>query len=170
MSKNTGIERRALLKGAAWSVPVVAAAAAMPLAAASGAAGNAVLNKYNPQVGSYGPSQLALNSVQVWYDPHAFAPAVAYQNTPPSVSVTWAVVLTTLDGTVVRTLVPERTDVLARSNNVSLSAQWSDIPPGTYLVVSQIRGVQFVPNPYQGQTFSAPTSSAATQVTVKSTW
>ena len=36
MNENSGIKRRTLLKGAAWSVPVVAAAVATPFAAASG--------------------------------------------------------------------------------------------------------------------------------------
>ncbi|CAH0214083.1 hypothetical protein SRABI76_02340 [Microbacterium oxydans] len=36
VQKNTGISRRAVVKGAAWSVPVIAAAVATPLAAASG--------------------------------------------------------------------------------------------------------------------------------------
>ena len=35
VQKNAGISRRAIVKGAAWSVPVVAAAVATPLAAAS---------------------------------------------------------------------------------------------------------------------------------------
>lgn len=34
--KNKGLSRRAVVKGAAWSVPVIAAAVATPLAAASG--------------------------------------------------------------------------------------------------------------------------------------
>lgn len=36
VQKNKGISRRAVVKGAAWSVPVIAAAVATPLAAASG--------------------------------------------------------------------------------------------------------------------------------------
>lgn len=35
IQKNTGVSRRTLVKGAAWSVPVIAAAVATPLAAAS---------------------------------------------------------------------------------------------------------------------------------------
>lgn len=35
-NESNGMDRRALLKGAAWSVPVIAAAVAAPLAAASG--------------------------------------------------------------------------------------------------------------------------------------
>ena len=38
MTENVGIRRRAVLKGAAWSIPVVAATAAAPFAAASGCA------------------------------------------------------------------------------------------------------------------------------------
>ena len=37
VKKNSGLSRRTVMKGAAWSVPVVAAAVATPLAAASGA-------------------------------------------------------------------------------------------------------------------------------------
>ncbi|MGV2902599.1 hypothetical protein ACNPM4_13045 [Microbacterium sp. AGC62] len=36
IQKNKGISRRTIVKGAAWSVPVIAAAVATPLAAASG--------------------------------------------------------------------------------------------------------------------------------------
>ncbi|MFK3676441.1 hypothetical protein ACI2IP_01835 [Microbacterium sp. NPDC090218] len=36
IQKNKGVSRRTLVKGAAWSVPVIAAAVATPLAAASG--------------------------------------------------------------------------------------------------------------------------------------
>ncbi len=35
IQKNKGISRRTIVKGAAWSVPVIAAAVATPLAAAS---------------------------------------------------------------------------------------------------------------------------------------
>ncbi len=40
IQKNSGFSRRTIVKGAAWSVPVIAAAVATPLAAASGDAGD----------------------------------------------------------------------------------------------------------------------------------
>lgn len=41
-----GLSRRSVIKGAAWSVPVIAAAIAVPMAAASGAAINSEANYY----------------------------------------------------------------------------------------------------------------------------
>lgn len=44
--KKTGLSRRTIVKGAAWSVPVIAAAVAVPMAAASGHTPNDMLNFY----------------------------------------------------------------------------------------------------------------------------
>lgn len=44
VQNNQGISRRTIMKGAAWSVPVIAAAVATPMAAASGDAGDFQVN------------------------------------------------------------------------------------------------------------------------------
>lgn len=162
-----GFTRRSVLKGAAWSLPVVAAAVAVPLAAASGeVTGTGVVNKYDPSVGSWNSGQVVVNSVQVWYDANAFA-GVNSQDTPLNATVTWDVVLTKPDGTIVGTIVPEQSDSLARFGNVQKSSvSISGVAAGTYLVVSRILSVTYTPNPYKSTVFVTDPSSASTSVTV----
>lgn len=55
VQNNKGISRRTVMKGAAWSVPVIAAAVATPMAAASGDAGAFQLNGTCGVLGVLGP-------------------------------------------------------------------------------------------------------------------
>lgn len=55
VQNNQGISRRTIMKGAAWSVPVIAAAVATPMAAASGDAGDFQLNGTCGVLGVLGP-------------------------------------------------------------------------------------------------------------------
>lgn len=152
-------------------MPVVAAVASAPAASASPVAElekPAVRNVYAPQVGSYEPGKIQLNSAQVQYayGVWGLTGSTSQDDGPQSAKVTWRVVVKNAAGVSVATLVTERTTDLDKYASDQVAAQVSGLAPGTYTVVSEIISVTFTPNPVNGVTFVNQNVSASSTVTV----
>lgn len=160
------LARRQILRAAAWSTPVIAASIAAPVATASQTVtARAVVNVYPPNVASYGPGQIDLNSAQIWYDPGAFAPHTA-DKVPATASASWEVTAsrTGSSGNVI--LVPAQTVTLTQWGRADRMVQIGDLPAGDYVVTSRVLSVSFAPASVDGTTFRAEPSSSQSAITV----
>ncbi|MFV0434440.1 MAG: hypothetical protein ACK5LO_10720 [Leucobacter sp.] len=144
-----GIDRRKLLKGAAWSVPVMAVAVSAPLAAATGGVTGSPLKFNNVTInsGNQGTGNI-IGNFGVQYVYAGWGPNYGnwgQPGVPGSITVTWTVDILNSSNQVVASQSSPSGTAVARSNSIGpIPINFSGIPAGNYQVRVTVLGQ---PNP-----------------------